>query len=90
MNLQELFSQEFEIDDKFKCKEMHIDYVVKYIKKEYGIETSKDELMVEINSRWVPVKPGTSWGDVRKHFLTLEPTQALLQKFRKDYPHFLI
>jgi len=91
MNLQELFSKEIEIDGTFKCKERYIGYIIKFIKKEYGIETSKDELMIDIQSRLIPINPGTpSVGEIRKYFLTLEPTQSLLQKFKKDYPHFLI
>ena len=86
-NLIELFSEECEVGENFKGKGVYIDHVVTYIKETYGIEASKDELMVEIQSRLVINLSGKP---ARKHFLTIEPTQSLLEKFREDYPHFLI
>jgi len=88
MNPREFFSRRIEIDATFKDKDMHIDQAVQFIREEYGIETTSDEIMIEIKTSIIPSQ--TPNIHVTKHFLILEPTQTLLKKFLKDYPEFLI
>ena len=76
------------ISEYIKMISVDIDRIVELFKVEYDIETSRDELMMDIQ-RIDSINPTTKQPEFTFQ-LVVRPTQDLLRKFEKNFPELVI
>lgn len=87
IKLKDYFHRRIEVDPHRKPED-YIHYAIQFIREEYGIETNRHELLVEITQHARTNQ--TTRTKERVMTLIIKPTQELLRKFEKDFPEMII
>lgn len=86
ISAKDFFNTEMEITENLSNTE-HIKNIINFIKNEYGINTNRDELLLNIKCKNVF---NTQKVIEKKYYLTVKPTQDLLRKFEKEFPEMIV
>lgn len=86
MKPKEFFNTKIEIS-KNLCNS-YLDEAVRIIMMEFGIETNRNELLMEIDTK--PIQNKKTGTIELKYYISVKPTQSLLKKFEKNFPESLI